>query len=66
MILDQPTAALSVQEQKVLELAMSLAKQNVAAVIYGTHNMDDENEAQVAAIRAGKGVRSASRIPLDA
>jgi len=41
VILDEPTAALSVPEQnKVLELTRSLANQNVA-VIYITHNMDD-------------------------
>ena len=41
VILDEPTAALSVPEQnKVLELARSLAEQNVA-VIYITHNMND-------------------------
>ena len=41
VILDEPTAALSVPEQnKVLELARSLAQQNVA-VVYITHNMDD-------------------------
>ena len=41
VILDEPTAALSVPEQnKVLELARRLADQNVA-VIYITHNMND-------------------------
>jgi ABC-type sugar transport system ATPase subunit len=41
VILDEPTAALSVPEQnKVLELARRLASQNVA-VIYITHNMND-------------------------
>ncbi|WP_083507669.1 ATP-binding cassette domain-containing protein [Aureimonas frigidaquae] len=41
VILDEPTAALSVPEQnKVLELARRLASQGVA-VIYITHNMDD-------------------------
>ncbi len=41
LILDEPTAALSVPEQnKVLELARSLASQNVA-VVYITHNMAD-------------------------
>jgi simple sugar transport system ATP-binding protein len=41
VILDEPTAALSVPEQnKVLELTRSLASQGVA-VIYITHNMDD-------------------------
>lgn len=41
VILDEPTAALSVPEQnKVLELARRLARQGVA-VIYITHNMDD-------------------------
>ncbi|WP_368911205.1 ATP-binding cassette domain-containing protein [Taklimakanibacter deserti] len=41
VILDEPTAALSVPEQnKVLELARKLARQGVA-VIYITHNMND-------------------------
>ncbi|MGE0239574.1 MAG: ATP-binding cassette domain-containing protein [Parvibaculaceae bacterium] len=41
VILDEPTAALSVPEQnKVLELARRLARQGVA-VIYITHNMND-------------------------
>jgi ABC-type sugar transport system ATPase subunit len=41
VILDEPTAALSVPEQnKVLELARRLADQNVA-VVYITHNMND-------------------------
>jgi ABC-type sugar transport system ATPase subunit len=41
VILDEPTAALSVPEQnKVLELARRLASQNVA-VVYITHNMND-------------------------
>jgi ABC-type sugar transport system ATPase subunit len=41
VILDEPTAALSVPEQiKVLELTRQLATQGVA-VIYITHNMDD-------------------------
>ena len=41
VILDEPTAALSVPEQsKVLELSRHLASQGVA-VIYITHNMDD-------------------------
>lgn len=41
VILDEPTAALSVPEQnKVLELARRLASQGVA-VIYITHNMND-------------------------
>ncbi|HZZ63507.1 MAG TPA: ATP-binding cassette domain-containing protein [Roseiarcus sp.] len=41
VILDEPTAALSVPEQnKVLELARRLARQNVA-VVYITHNMND-------------------------
>jgi simple sugar transport system ATP-binding protein len=41
VILDEPTAALSVPEQnKVLELTRQLASQGVA-VIYITHNMDD-------------------------
>jgi ABC-type sugar transport system ATPase subunit len=41
VILDEPTAALSVPEQnKVLELARRLANQNVA-VVYITHNMND-------------------------
>jgi ABC-type sugar transport system ATPase subunit len=41
VILDEPTAALSVPEQtKVLELTRQLAGQGVA-VIYITHNMDD-------------------------
>ncbi|CAD6554144.1 ATP-binding cassette domain-containing protein [Paraburkholderia metrosideri] len=41
VILDEPTAALSVPEQnKVLELTRSLANQGVA-VIYITHNMSD-------------------------
>ncbi|MGH7101375.1 MAG: ATP-binding cassette domain-containing protein [Acetobacteraceae bacterium] len=41
VILDEPTAALSVPEQnKVLELTRRLASQNVA-VVYITHNMND-------------------------
>ena len=41
VILDEPTAALSVPEQnKVLELARRLAAQDVA-VVYITHNMND-------------------------
>ena len=41
VILDEPTAALSVPEQnKVLELARRLAGQDVA-VVYITHNMND-------------------------
>lgn len=41
VILDEPTAALSVPEQnKVLELTRQLASQGVA-VVYITHNMDD-------------------------
>ena len=41
VILDEPTAALSVPEQtKVLELTRQLAGQGVA-VVYITHNMDD-------------------------
>ena len=41
VILDEPTAALSVPEQnKVLELARRLANQDVA-VVYITHNMND-------------------------
>jgi ABC-type sugar transport system ATPase subunit len=41
VILDEPTAALSVPEQnKVLELTRQLASQG-AAVVYITHNMDD-------------------------
>jgi ABC-type sugar transport system ATPase subunit len=41
VILDEPTAALSVPEQnKVLELTRSLANQGVA-VVYITHNMSD-------------------------
>ena len=41
VMLDEPTAALSVAEQnKVLELARRLAQENVA-VLYITHNMND-------------------------
>ena len=41
VMLDEPTAALSVAEQtKVLELARRLAEENVA-VLYITHNMND-------------------------
>ena len=68
MILDEPTAALSVPEQrKVLSLARQLASQGVA-VVYITHNILD-----VIAVtdrlrilhRGGKQGRSAPRIPTN-